>query len=171
MLIVGLMRLPFDDVAGGNRIDSEPAPATALALGEILVERQIIPARGKHRPVGQCADGFQGLPHFASLDERVPTGCKAFFHHDRPYVSRPAGERTKLPLALNTFPAGPLGSIVQFAWPRRSTQNSRNPQRNAVADATSRAAGSRHEYGLSPRSKAVAVFDPGAHVQFVAGEG
>ena len=100
MLIVGLMRLPFDDVAGGDGIDSEPAPATPLALGEILVERQIIPARGKHRPVGQGADGFQGLPHFASLDERVPTGCKAFFHHDRPYVSRPARERTKLPLAL-----------------------------------------------------------------------
>ena len=57
MLIVGLMRLPFDDVAGGNRIDSEPAPATSLALGEILVERKRAAVGVAHRD--QRADVVQ----------------------------------------------------------------------------------------------------------------
>ena len=81
MLVMRLMRLPLEPAIRVDRIHREPAAATPLSFSEVLVERQVVPARRKRGPAGQRTDGLERAAHRATANERKTRLRQVLFHH------------------------------------------------------------------------------------------
>jgi hypothetical protein len=83
VLIVRLMRLPHDRPVPTDREDREAPPAVAVVPVQVLIDLQIVPARGEGGPVGERADGFERDAHGRRVHEGITRVGDRLVHVDR----------------------------------------------------------------------------------------